>query len=152
MAFETIGDVLNHAKAFHRQLSRLYGELGNIARREKIKILLTYMQRHETNMVEVLQGFEADASQRVLGAWFKYPPELPGNEWFEHADLKPDMTADEVVQAALEVDARLLTLYRHGMEKARTPEARDFFSRLIELEQQKETEALRNALTYDLQE
>jgi hypothetical protein len=152
MAFETIGDVLEHAKQFHRKLAELYGQLGDTARKDKIRILLTYMQRHEENMVDVLHSLEEDTSQRILKTWFKYPPEFPRHKCFECVTLLPEMTAEEIVDAALRVDECLRRLYRHGLEKAITPETKDFFGKLLDMEKQKETEVLRNALTFDQQE
>ncbi|HPG00879.1 MAG TPA: ferritin family protein [Kiritimatiellia bacterium] len=149
MAFERVTDIVEHAKQFHRQLSALYGQLAVTAEREKIRILLNYMSRHEQHLVECLGGYEKDAAQKVLGTWFKFVPEMPKCKCFECVDLKPDMSVDQIIETALRVDRCLLKFYAEAAEKAVVPEVKDLFSKLVEMEKHKETERLRNALAYD---
>jgi rubrerythrin len=149
MSFETTRDILEHAKKFHKQLGELYGRISLTADKERIKILLTYMSRHEQRLVECLSGFESDAAKKVLNTWFKFAPEMPKCKCFECVDLKPDMDIDHVIEAAMKVDRCLIRFYEEASEKASIPEVKDLFARLLEMEKEEETKCLRNALAYD---
>ncbi len=151
MAFERVRDILNHAKDFHRRLGEFYAQCGAGADREKVRILLNYMSRHEANLAECLAMYEREAAARILDTWFKYPPEMPTCRCFECIRLEPDMGVDEIVEAALKVDACLLDLYRRTAEQSVSREVRDLFNELVEREKKEETECLRNALTFDEQ-
>ena len=56
MAFETTKDVLDHARDFHRQLSDHYAQLRDKAERERVKMLLDYLSRHEKHL-DILDNF-----------------------------------------------------------------------------------------------
>ena len=149
MAFERVTDIVEHAKQFHRKLGKLYEQLADAAAKEKVRILLNYMSRHEQQLVECLAGYEKDAAAKVLGTWFKFAPAMPKCECFECVDLKPDMTVEQIIETALRVDHCLLKVDAEASEKAVVPEVKDLFSKLVEMEKKKETESLRNALAYD---
>ena len=149
MAFERVIDILDHAKKFHQALGNLYQQVGVQSGKEKLRILLNYMARHEAHLAECLAGLESDAAKRILHTWFKYPPEMPSCKCFECIDLKPDMEVEEIVEAAMKVDRCLINLYTETAQKAATDEVKDFFRRLLDLEKKEETECLRNALAYD---
>lgn len=148
MAFQRTRDILEHAKSFHEQLSAFYGRLSDTAAKDRIKVLLNYMSRHEQHLVEALSGLESDAARKVLDTWFKFGPEMPACTCFECMDLQPDMTLEQITQAALKVDRCLVDFYRQAVEKAVSQDVKDLFTRLLEMEQKEETECLKNALWY----
>ena len=149
MAFSRVRDILDRARVFHEQLSGFYANMEKTADREKSRILLNYMSRHEQNMVECLARYEKEAANRVLDTWFKFPPEMKECRCFECVDLKPSMSLDDIIDVALKVDQCLLKLYSETAEKSNSQEVRDLFRKLLELEQKEETECLRNALHYE---
>lgn len=148
MAFERTRDVLDYAKKFHRDLSGFYAKLGETAAKEKIRILLNYISRHEQHLEECLQGYENDASRNILDTWFKYTPEMPPCRCFEKEVLTPDMTVDQVVETMLRIDRCFIELYRQMAEKAHTPEMRDLFNKLLDMEKTEETQLLSRALSF----
>jgi len=151
MNFETVADILDHAKKFHEELSRVYARLGEASEREKMKVLLNYMSRHEEHLVECLTAMESDASKLTLDTWFKYTPKEPHCDCFKRAEIDPSMTFEEIIDGTLEVDKGLLDFYHAAVEKAVSPEVKEFFTEVLELEKREEVECLRNALLFDQQ-
>lgn len=148
MAFETMRDVLDYAKKFHHDLAAFYAGLEQKTDKEKIRILLNYMSRHEEHLTECLNEYEADTTERMLSVWFKYTPEMPQCRCFEQVRFSSDMTVDEIVDAAKRIDECFLQLYRQMAEKAPTPETKDLFNKLLEMEQRENVLRLSHALSF----
>ncbi len=66
MSFENFKDILDHARAFHRQLSSYYKKLGDKAERERVKMLLDYMSRHEAHLDESLKQYEEEVFKGLM--------------------------------------------------------------------------------------
>lgn len=142
-------DILERARAFHAELSRFYERMGERADREKLKMLLTYMSRHETNLAECLRRYEREAAQRILDTWFKYPSDKADGAGLEQLSIDPSATVEEVVQLALKLDRALVDLYTEMAAQSVSQEVRDLFSSLLRTEQKEENQMVRNALTLD---
>lgn len=151
MAFQTVRDILDHARSFHRKLADFYALKGEHADKELVRVLLNYMSRHERHLDECLSSYEKESAKRILETWFKYPPEMPECACFECIELKPDLSAKDLFDTAMKVDQCLVNLYRQAAERAVSSEVKALFAELLELEKREETECLRNALTYALQ-
>ncbi|HBA84585.1 MAG TPA: hypothetical protein DCZ95_10865 [Verrucomicrobia bacterium] len=140
---------MDRARQFHQALSEYYTKNSELASNEKMQVLLTYMSRHEQNMVEALARYEDGASKKVLNTWFKYPPEMKHAKCFECLELSPDMSPDDIMETALRVDQCLVALYKQAAEKSVSQDVKDLFKQLLAMEQKEETKALRDALHYD---
>ncbi len=149
MPFKTVRDILDQARAFHRELAEHYRRLGAGADREKLKVLLDFMGRHEQHMAEHLEGYEAEKAGRILGCWFKYSPAVPELGAIEGVELKPDMTVEQVVDASLKFDGALVAFYRQAAETARSQDVKDFFAKVVDMEQREGIRRLRHALIFD---
>ena len=149
MTVQRTRDVLERAREFHTQLSLFYERMGAQAGREKLKMLLTYMSRHETNLADCLHRYEREAAQRILDTWFKYPSDKASCKCFENLTIHPDATVEEVVQLALQLDRCLVDLYTEMAAQSVSQEVRDLFNGLLRTEQKEENQMVRNALTLD---
>ena len=49
MSIHQTRDILEYVKKFHEKLSDFYEDLGNQTDKERLKILLDYMSRHQKN-------------------------------------------------------------------------------------------------------
>ncbi|MBU1909561.1 MAG: hypothetical protein KJ726_05915 [Verrucomicrobia bacterium] len=149
MTTQRTRDILERAREFHAQLSRFYERMGESVDHEKIRMLLTYMSRHETNLAECLTRYKREAAERVLDTWFKYVSEKATCKSFEGVVIRPDATVEEVVQIALRLDRCLVDLYTEMAERAVSQEVRDLFMSLLKTEQKEENQMVRNAFTLD---
>ncbi len=132
MGVETAKDVLDHARAFHRQLRDFYSQLQEITTKERLRLLLEYLSAHEKQLEDNLEAYEDVAEKNVLDSWFQYPPEHIHDVPFEDIDKIEDLSIDEIINIGLKFDDMLLKLYEESADKAELEGARDVFKNLVE--------------------
>lgn len=64
MPYETAKDVLEHARDYHRILSDFYNKLGAKAQKQRAKMLLDYLSRHEKHLEDSLAEYEKEVSPK----------------------------------------------------------------------------------------
>ncbi len=146
MPYKQTMDLLDRSQLFHKEIGDLYERLEAISERQRVKMLLDYLSRHEKNLTESLSKYEEEASRRVMDYWFKYTPNNKTCEHLENIELRPDMTIDDVISLAMRMDECLVELYRSVAENAESEEVKEIFNSLLEMEKQEEVELLKNAL------
>ena len=146
MTFEKTRDVLDKVREFHRGLSEFYARMSEIAQKEKVKMLLDYMSRHEEHLEQCLSRYQTDGAKRLLDTWFKNTPPILKHEFFRKAKLTPDMSVKDVVKAAIQFDNCIAEFYMQMAELSHTDEIRHLFRCLLEMEKEEERQAIRSAL------
>jgi len=130
MNFETMRDVLQRAENFHRDLSAYFERRGTHEKQEKIKMLLDYLARHQSNLAQAVKAFSEHGQPQVLNTWLQYTtPELP-----RECAISAQMTFDEVIDIALAFDDSLLDLYRTVLREADIPAVREVAESLLAME------------------
>ncbi|TVS13785.1 MAG: hypothetical protein EA424_20980 [Planctomycetaceae bacterium] len=146
MSNEQTRDILEHARQFHRQVSEFYNQLRCQAEKERIKMLLDYMIRHENNMVKALEDFERSAPKHLLGACYKVGLQFrPCCEVVRELDISTDMSVDEVIQIGLEFNDCLIAVYKDRAENAPDERVRGVFQNLVALAQKEQRLLSRDA-------
>lgn len=151
MSFETTQDVLDHARAFHRQVSEFYDQLSQQNQKQRIKMLLDYLSRHEKHLEESLALYEEQVSSGILKTWFQYPPPKETLDICVNMSLegREDLTVEQVIELALQLDECLVDLYRAMIESADTEEVKAVFQNLLEMEKQEEIDMVRDTLQFN---
>lgn len=144
--FKQTKDVLDYVRTFHSQLSKYYESLSQIAEKERVKMLLDYLSRHEKHLAENLAEYENDAAKKILNTWFRFIPKNIPPDCFENNKLKPNISVDDVISIALHFDDCLIELYKVMAEEAEIEELKDLFNNLLEMEKQEEKILARDAL------
>lgn len=132
MAFEQVRDVIDRARRFHHEIAEFYRQLEDHADKEKVKLILQYLERHELMLEGKLKDFEDDAGANILDTWFKYAPNEEIQKIIAQLVVKDDMSPPEVVNMALKLDDAMLNLYRQAADNAAVDEVRDVFNNLFE--------------------
>ena len=145
MRFEQTRDILNHARDFHRQVSEFYKRLSDKAEKQRVKMLLDYMSRHESNLERSMAKYQEATSKEVLDTWFQYTHDEDTLALCRDTEFKPDMTVEEVVRVALRLDDCLIKLYREMAARTDCNEAREIFKNLLALEESEKSKLARNA-------
>jgi len=127
-----VRDVLEAARRFHRQLKVFFGRLADRSDKERVRILLDYMSRHERNFEEGLNEYEAQGSGRLLDTWMQYGPDEDRLEVPSFDDLTADGAIDQVEKAALRFDDALAAFYADAAGRAQNEKVRQLFARLAE--------------------
>lgn len=146
LRFERVRDVLDHVKAFHRQLHQYYIGLEREAEKQRVAMLLSYLGRHQKHLEECLEDYEESAASKVLNAWFKYAPDMQILKFIANTELKPDMTTDQVVKTALQYDDKIINFYREMTKNAESVAVKEVFESLLQLESREKLRVARNAL------
>jgi len=147
MSFETTKDVLDYVRGFHRHLSEFYHNLSNKTEKQRVKILLDYLSGHETHLEENLVRYEEDVSERILNAWFQYPPpkEVLNACKCVVIEDKEDLSVDSVIEMALQLDDCLIDLYKEMVKSSEFDEVKEVFSNLLAMTRQKKMDLVRDS-------
>ncbi len=146
MRFEQVRDILDHAREFHKKLHEFYQQLANQEESARIKLLLEYLGGHESFLEQGIANFEESASEQILDTWFQFTQDEALLQLPEKLDLKPHMPVEEVIRIGLELDDRLIKLYKDALENSDVPEVQQVFDNLLAMEQQEQRHLVRAAL------
>ncbi len=146
---QTAKDVIEQTKFFHRKLADFYDNLSDNVDKERVKILLDYMSRHHENLAAILDEYESGISERILDTWFMFVNKKCDLSPFFSASLNPDMTAQQVIELAVDFDQCLLDTYEGILQNEISDEVRDVFQGLLEMEKNEKIKLAKNALKID---
>ncbi len=146
-SFETAKDVLDHSRHFHRQLGELYARLSDNSGKERVKMLLGYLSRHEKHLDESLSQYEEAVSEQILNTWFQFLPPKETMSLCEGLPLEvnTELTVDGIVDLALKYDDCLIHLYEAMINSTESEQVRAVFNNLLEMEKREEVELVKNA-------
>lgn len=146
MAYEQTRDILANAESFHRQIGEYYHQLGDHAHKQRIKMLLEYLSRHEEHLADSLADFEQNASTAVMETWFNSKHKLNACEILKDIQIAPEMSVDDVIDLGLQLDECLITMYRDLAENAQCEDVRSVFQNLLDMEEEEKRQLVRNSL------
>ena len=146
MRFEQVRDILDHVREFHKRLDEFYQNIADHETSVRTKMLLEYLGRHEKSLAQGLADFEETASEKVLDTWFQNAQDKETLKLPEATEIKSHMSVEEVIHLGLELDGRLISLYKDAAESSAVPEVKEVFNNLLEMEQQEEHQIARAAL------
>lgn len=140
-------DVLERAREFHELLSVKYSDSSALANRPEVKVLLTFISRHEAALAQALRDYEQGASKAVLESYFEATPDFRNLMVTDATHIAPDARFEDVVQLALQYDEALMTVYRECEREAASEELREAIHSLLEMESREEVKVMRATLT-----
>ena len=146
MRFEQVRDILDHVREFHKRLDEFYQNLAQHESAARIKMLFEYLGSHEKNLEQGLANFEEGASEQVLDTWFQNAQDKEMLKLPEATTIKSHMEIEDVIRMGLELDEKLIGLYKDAVENSDVPEVKEVFNNLLEMEQQEEHQLARAAL------
>jgi rubrerythrin len=132
MPFEQARDMILRARAFHRELGEFYARVEDVVQKERVKLLLEYLVEHERRMIEHLEAIQEGLPPDVLNTWMQYPPDAPLPPTMDDLRISPDATASDVICMALDLDERLLKMYKELAVYAPSAEVREAFLSLYQ--------------------
>lgn len=132
MSFEQTSDVIEKARLFHRQLRDYYMQLKEVTEKQRVQMLLDYLCIHEERMEQSLSAFKQAVPSGALSTWFMYAPGDETEKVLKTLRIDPDMTSQEVVCTALQLDETLLRLYKQAAELAPREIIRELFRSMYE--------------------
>lgn len=142
---ESVNQIIDRIRALHLQLADRFERMGAAADRERLRLVLKYMGRHERNMEDALAQYQDAASRAVLDTWFKTTPGHPLRECLELVRLDAADTS-AVLKSVLEMDRCLVDAFRRIAESAVAAEVKSFFQQLVAMEECEEHRLVRDAI------
>ncbi len=146
MRYQTVRDIIGHSKSLHQKLGEFYRSLEDKAEMERVKMLLSYLARHEQQIEESLTRYSLDASQNLWDEWFQFAPDDHVEDLVRDLTFKADGDIDEVVKLALAVDDYFIELYRKLAANASSSKVKQLFENLVAMEELEKTRTVRSAL------
>jgi len=136
MQIETLKDVLHWATEFHQHLSSCLSHCTDQNESDRAKLLLGYLEAHESKLALVLGQFEKKVSSNALNTWcYEFLNKHPITQ-HEYCDA-PFAQLDAVQIMALIVDQhhQIIELYRYLFSRADNPSAKELLKNLKSLEE-----------------
>jgi hypothetical protein len=149
MRIETTKDILKHFQKFHKLIADYYHDLSQKADKERVKLLLNYLEEREIQIEKTLNGLENSISSNVLNSWFTHSnckEKLENLSNLLSGDLP---SVNQVIDQFLYMDNCLIDLYSKLVESAENVEVQEFFDNLSELEKNHKKKILLNASQYE---
>jgi hypothetical protein len=146
MPYQQTKDVLEKARKFHHRLGKFYEELKDHASGEHAKALLDYMSRHEKYLEDCLKEFTQQVSDNVRDTYMQYGSNASDEVEIDRFEIKPDMSVQDVVSAAMHFDACLVRFYHEMASKSSNPKVREVFENLLVMEQHEQIELSKQSL------
>lgn len=145
MTVQTARDILDRARYFHQQLHAYYEALKGRLEQPKLHLILDYLMQHEERMEQALEDYEDDIADKVAETWFKYSPEMSIDEAISNIKITKDMSLDQLMTIAIQLENHFVRLYEHAADQAVSPDVKEVFEQL-----KKETMKDRTKLSRDL--
>ncbi len=146
MRFEQAKDVIEYCEKLHHQIGEFYKEVGEEVSQERVKMLLTYLSRHEIHLEESLKEYEADASSKILNTWLQFVPSSNIEASITAFKVNPSMSVDEVIDKTIEFDNALIELYKEVIHETSEPSVQAVFKNLVDMESKEKIKMVRNAM------
>jgi len=141
-------EVLALARTLYRKLAGFYAARKESLTDERVTMLMTYMERHEQQMQEVLTETMSNVADQTLDTYYQFQPEdiavlLDVEQW--HID--PDIDIDEMIATVMRFDDILRDYYKRASQMTDNPQVLEVFENLMRLEEEKRNREARDALS-----
>jgi len=146
MRFESIHDVLEHARNMHQQVADFYRQLDDASAQTRVRMLLDYLAEHEQHLADAMHELGSEADPALLHSFLAHMPDPVQFDEALHTPIRPDMSVDEVLEIALRFDDALIALYQDLAEHTDNEAVRDLLNNLTELENLEKRRVARNTM------
>ena len=130
--FDSVEDILEHARSFHRNLGTAFDRLEHNTGSEKLRLMLDYLAKHESSLARSLKEFQKGSSETRLHQYFVHGPPAELMRELSEIDVAAQDSVEDIQEKLLKLDNALIEIYSQLAEKARTPEIADIFQALHE--------------------
>lgn len=130
-----VKDFLDYGRGLHGEIQAFYDSLNEHTDKERLKMLLGYLSRHEQHMEESLHRFEQVTRKEILDVWLSHAPRVSIQDMVGQCGVAERMGLDDVVDMALKFDAAMIKLYRDVAEHANDAQVKGVFQNIVSMEE-----------------
>lgn len=149
MRIETTRDILEHSKKFHQIIADYYRKLNLSEDKERVKLLLNYLEERETQIEKTISEIENSASSSVLNSWFTHSQCKSKLEVLSTLVYEEKVSVNELIDLFVYIDNCLIDLYTTLVDNAENVDVQDFFKSLSKLEENHKIKSLKNASQFE---
>ncbi|MFZ1291673.1 MAG: hypothetical protein WAR79_16375 [Melioribacteraceae bacterium] len=149
MRIETTKDILEHSKKFHQIIADYYRKLNLSEDKERVKLLLNYLEERETQIEKTISEIENSASSSVLNSWFTHSQCKSKLEVLSTLVYEEKVSVNELIDLFVYIDNCLIDLYTKLVDNAENVDVQDFFKSLSKLEENHKIKSLKNASQFE---
>ena len=135
MRYTQVRNMLDQVRDFHQKLSEYYDQLSKDSDKQRIKMLLDHMSKHEHDLSEGLGAYEESATRNVMDTYVDCEHCNQILATCEQTPILPETDVDSVIKAAIDIDNCLLRFFREVADYAETERVRDVFRNLVDMEE-----------------
>jgi hypothetical protein len=146
MAYKQVHELLDRIKRFHRQLEDIYEELEDDNDDPRARLLLDYLRRHEKHFTKVLARYGRENDSGVLDTWIQYDPEEDLDRAMDEAELRPEMSLDELLEQAQRFNRAVMSYCRQLADQVNAPRVQELMASLLAMEEGKDSQYSRSAV------
>ena len=136
MRFKPIKDFLAYIEECHIALADLYTRLSLEASDEKVKLLLDFLRNKEQLSYQHLHEYAQQAPTSILETWLDNVFDQSFPMRCQQMQLQPELSIDDVVALAMNLDTQLIELLQNAAHSAATVEAEVALENLTDQEEE----------------
>ena len=138
MAYTQLRDIINHVKSYHRKLEDVYETLADEHQDERLRLLLDSLEDYEDELKRVLSRYESEQHEGLLDTWIQYDPIDQLRAALDEADLRPDMSLEQIAEQSQKFDRAVVEFYRQVADQVSAPRVQELVESLLSLEESKQ--------------
>lgn len=135
MTYQQLGDILKLIRRYHQRVRNTLNEAQESTSSEVVESIVSQLKQHENNWQIALSEYGDEGDDGVLNVWIQYVPNDDIQQAVQDAELKPDMSIDDIRQSVIQFHSALTALYRTMKDSVTAPRVSEFLTRLYEMEE-----------------
>lgn len=142
---DTVNSMIERIRKLHQDLAERFRLAAATAETERLKLVLSYIEKREREVDEALEQYQGSASRAVLGTAFKTVQGAPFRECVALAKTDAD-DPDDVLNSVIQMDKCLSAKLRLVSEDAVNEDVRNFFLELAAMIDREKKRTVRDAI------
>lgn len=140
-----VKEFLDYGRSLHGEIRAYYDSLNEHTDKERLKMLLDYLSRHEHRMEESLRRFEQISRQEILAVWLEHVPRMDVQEIIDQCAFSKEMSLEDIISIAIRFDDAQVNLYREVANRTEDARVKTVFNNIVSMEENEKNQMLRNA-------
>jgi hypothetical protein len=149
MSVDQARGIIDHARQFHKQVGAYYHHLADHSERERLRLLLEYMSRHEERLEAALADYEGAAPAKILDTWLQSANETDAFKTacdkLRTVKIDSSSDVDDIMQLGVELSDCLIGVYRDLAQRAEPDSVQQVFENLLHMEEKAQRQFVRDA-------
>jgi hypothetical protein len=150
MQIETLRDVLHWTAEFHQHLAQCLSRCTDKNASERARMMLDYLSDHESELSNVVRGFETSGEEHALNTWcLEYVNKHPIARHLHSDSPFADLETTQIMAVIANQHQQVIELYRYLASRADIPSARELLETLRSMEEHEMMRMAHSANRFD---